>query len=132
MIRGQLKDKKAYDFSNNKGKGKKMGLEFSINSSYYEQKKQVESEKIFNLSGVSISGKSKKLSVKNEKTRINSHISTFSPSRKLFPEKRVLSSRIINPKLQSIDDAVSMNRYKSFEFSDEPSEFRVNSSVGKK
>ena len=175
MLRGLLKDKKAYDYSNNKGKGKKMGLQYAPNSPYYARKNELESEKIFNSQGLSISGK---ITKKIDNNRIKSPELTFSPSKKMFPDKLVKSSRTLNPNLQSMDSAthnmqvkyfaqsniskiysnytntrptdilnvkkkelkreksgkkiVSMNRYKSFELSDEPVEFKVNKSIGKR
>lgn len=101
MLRGLLKDKKVYDFANSKGKGKKTNLYYSHNSPYQQEIKIIDANKIYSPSGVSLTGKLNKRV--NQCLRSSNEV-TFSPSKKIFPEKQVNSLRTIYPNLQDLKE----------------------------
>lgn len=106
MLKVLLKETpgKTVNYVNSKNRGKKMNLQFSPNSEYFEDIKRREAGDIYSPVGAKITGK---LSKKNPETQMRSPERVFSISKKVFPEKQIKSERTLQPKLQSINNADS-------------------------
>ena len=97
MLRGLLKDKKAYDYINSKGKGKKQSCEYATDSVYYIERKEKDAGCIFSPNGNCLTGHMKR---KNPMSRYKSPEECFSPPKKMFHSTLSNTARTVQPKRQ--------------------------------
>lgn len=101
MLKVLLKEpaSKTVNYVNSKNKGKKMNLQFSPSSEYFENIKRNEASDIYSPVGAKITGK---LNKRNPQSQMRSPERVFSISKKTFPEKQINSERTLQPKLQAV------------------------------